>query len=109
MLAVQNAISEEDNAEFIGRRVSVLVEGQSKTAERKAARGEDASAPGDPLATQLMGRSECDRIVVFDGNPRLAGTTAQIEVHDCTGTTLIGSIVTKEVQHGSSGMLPILS
>lgn len=109
MLNLQNEISEEDNAEFIGRRVSVLVEGPSKNSEKKAARGEDASAPGDPLATQLMGRSECDRIVVFDGNPRLAGSTAEIEVHDCTGTTLIGSIVTREIQHGTSGVLPILS
>ncbi|MCL4108472.1 UNVERIFIED_CONTAM: hypothetical protein GTU68_046753 [Idotea baltica] len=92
VLAVQNAISEEDNAEFIGRRVSVLVEGISKTA-----------------ATQLMGRSLCDRIVAFDGNPRLAGSTCEVEVHDCTGTTLIGSIVTKEVQHGSNGLLPIVS
>jgi tRNA-2-methylthio-N6-dimethylallyladenosine synthase len=57
---------------------------------------------------QLTGRSECDRIVVFDGNPRLIGTNAEIEIHDCTGTTLIGSIVTREVQHGSSMMLPIL-
>ena len=109
MLDLQNAVSEEDNAEFIGRRVRVLVEGQSKTAAKKMARGEDASVPGQPLATQLMGRSECDRIVVFDGNPRLAGTNAEIEVTDCTGTTLIGSIVTKEVQHGSSSALPILS
>lgn len=109
MLHLQNAVSEEDNAEFIGRRVSVLVEGVSKTSAKKTARGEDASVPGDPLATQLMGRSECDRIVAFDGNPRLAGTTAEIEVHDCTGTTLIGSIVTKEVQHGSSQLLPIVS
>ena len=61
------------------------------------------------LAAQLTGRSECDRIVVFDGNPRLAGTTAEIEVSDCTGTTLIGSIVTRELQHGSAEMLPILS
>lgn len=109
MLDVQNAVSEEDNAEFIGTRVSVLVEGQSKTAEKREARGDAMTVPGDPLATQLMGRSECDRIVVFDGNPRLAGTTAEVEVHDCTGTTLIGSIVTREVQHGSSGVLPILS
>jgi len=108
MLDVQNAISEEDNAEFIGRRVNVLVEGVSKTAEKKAARGEDVSVPGDPLAVQLMGRSECDRIVAFDGNPRLAGTNAEIEVHDCTGTTLIGSIVTREVQHGSSSLLPVI-
>ncbi len=104
MLDLQNRISEEDNAEFIGRRVSVLVEGPSKSAEKAVAR-----EAGSPLATQLMGRSECDRIVVFDGNPRLAGTNAEVEVHDCTGTTLIGSIVTRELQHGSSEVLPILS
>lgn len=109
VLAVQNEISEEDNAEFIGRRVRVLVEGISKSADKKSARGEDTSVAGDPLAIQLMGRSECDRIVVFDGNPRLAGSTAEIEIHDCTGTTLLGSVVTREVQHGTSGLLSILS
>ena len=111
MLDLQNAISEEDNAEFIGRRVSVLVEGLSKSAVKQQARSseESPSAAGEALAVQLMGRSECDRIVVFEGNPRLAGTTAEIQVRDCTGTTLIGEIVTREVQHGSSSLLPIVS
>jgi tRNA-2-methylthio-N6-dimethylallyladenosine synthase len=58
---------------------------------------------------QLVGRSTCDRIVVFDGNPRLAGTLARISIHECTATTLIGSIVTRRVQHGSSPLLPILA
>jgi tRNA-2-methylthio-N6-dimethylallyladenosine synthase len=111
LLAVQNEISEEDNAQFIGSTVSVLVEGLSKSAEKQETRQAEPESSGDEgtQKTQLMGRSECDRIVVFDGNPRLAGTTAEIEVHDCTGTTLIGSIVTRRVQHGSSGILPILS
>jgi tRNA-2-methylthio-N6-dimethylallyladenosine synthase len=111
LLAVQNEISEEDNAQFIGSTVSVLVEGLSKSAEKQETRQAEPDSSGDEgtQKTQLMGRSECDRIVVFDGNPRLAGTTAEIEVHDCTGTTLIGSIVTRRVQHGSSGILPILS
>jgi tRNA-2-methylthio-N6-dimethylallyladenosine synthase len=108
MLNLQNSISEEDNAEFIGRQVSVLVEGPSKSAVKQAARDIE-SVKGKSLAAQLMGRSECDRIVVFNGNPRLAGTTAKIEVDDCTGTTLIGSILTHEVQHGSCDVLPILS
>jgi tRNA-2-methylthio-N6-dimethylallyladenosine synthase len=153
MLDLQNRISEEDNAEFIGRRVKVLVEGPSKSAAKRAAReGQPADGslllpvipaeagiqvyPSDridpkdqhhahhhdhtepahihhatpeaaALATQLTGRSECDRIVVFDGNPRLIGTTAEIEIHDCTCTTLMGSIVTREVQHGC-GLLPVL-
>ncbi|MEZ6060175.1 MAG: tRNA (N6-isopentenyl adenosine(37)-C2)-methylthiotransferase MiaB [Planctomycetaceae bacterium] len=109
MLALQNEISEEDNAEFIGRQVSVLVEGPSRSSEKKAARGEETSVAGSLLAVQLMGRSKCDRIVAFDGNPRLAGSTVDVEIHDCTATTLIGSIVTRQVQHGSAGMLPILS
>ena len=147
MLDLQNAISEEDNAEFIGRRVTVLVEGPSKSAAKRAARESQPSefAPllaiagqesashsghdhdhdhdhdGEPqtiqhaspeaarLAMQLTGRSECDRIVVFDGNPRLIGTAAEIEIHDCTSTTLMGSIVTREVQHGCGLLLPILS
>ncbi len=108
MLDLQNRISEEDNAAFIGRQVRVLVEGPSKSAAKQAARN-TKRASGISVATQLMGRSDCDRIVVFDGNPRLVGTTADIEVHDCTGTTLIGSIVTRDVQHSSTEMLPILS
>jgi len=134
MLDLQNSISEEDNAEFIGDRVGVLVEGLSKSAARRAQKtGLPADAAGaglvtlgtgdsqtqsdqqqpaeagEPLATQLTGRTPCDRIVVFDGNPRLIGSSAEIEIHDCTSTTLIGSIVTKEVQHGCSPGLPILS
>jgi tRNA-2-methylthio-N6-dimethylallyladenosine synthase len=148
MLDLQNAISEEDNAEFIGRRVKVLVEGPSKSAARRAVResqpsefagslpilgqanshshahGHDhdhdhdhdaepqtiqhSSPEAERLAMQLTGRSECDRIVVFDGNPRLIGTNAEIEIHDCTSTTLMGSIVTREVQHGCGLLLPIL-
>ena len=35
LLAIQTQISEEDNLPFLGRQVSVLVEGRSKSAERK--------------------------------------------------------------------------
>jgi tRNA-2-methylthio-N6-dimethylallyladenosine synthase len=104
LLAVQNEISEEDNALFIGREVEVLVEGLSKTALKQT--GPDAAA-GGPV--QLVGRTPCDRIVVFDGNPRLAGTLAAVAVYDCTATTLIGSIVTRARRHGSGLQLPILA
>ena len=60
------------------------------------------------LAEQLVGRTDCDRIVVFPGNPRLAGSLASVSVHDCTATTLLGSIVTNEIRHGSTNLLPIL-
>ena len=99
MLDVQNQISEEDNAEFIGKQVEVLVEGPSKSAQK---------AIEESLAEQLVGRSNCDRIVVFDGNPRLAGSLATVEIFDVTPTTLIGGIVTKEFQHNPGSSLPIL-
>lgn len=102
MLVIQNQISAEDNAGFIGRRVEVLVEGPSKS---EVKRGESSPLDGP---VQLTGRTTCDRIVVFDGNPRLAGALAQISIQDCTPTTLIGNIVTQEYQHGSSSLLPIL-
>ncbi|MEE3283324.1 MAG: TRAM domain-containing protein, partial [Planctomycetota bacterium] len=62
--------------------------------------------PGGPI--QLVGRTDCDRIVVFDGNPRLAGTLASISVDDCTATTLIGRIVTREIQHAPVVELPVV-
>ncbi len=102
MLDLQNQISAEDNAQFIGTDVEVLVEGLSKSEVKRG----DASPTTGPL--QLTGRTSCDRIVVFEGNPRLAGTLAQIQVDDCTPTTLIGQIVTREIQHGSTSLLPIL-
>jgi tRNA-2-methylthio-N6-dimethylallyladenosine synthase len=172
---VQNDVSEEDNADFIGQRVQVLVEGLSKWG--RGSKGENSksleslragvdektnaqtevldSLPGwhagaesvnDPQSyeapddlvsldakstktfsseqsqkvavsesavgavgpVQLVGRTMCDRIVVFTGNPRLAGTLAEIEIDDVTPTTLMGSIVTQEVQSGTTALLPIL-
>ncbi|WP_440593665.1 tRNA (N6-isopentenyl adenosine(37)-C2)-methylthiotransferase MiaB [Schlesneria sp.] len=103
MLALQNQISAEDNAAFIGRQVEILVEGPSKSEVKRG----DSGAAGGPV--QLTGRTLCDRIVVFDGNPRLAGSMTTVSVEDCTPTTLIGSIVTQQIQHGSSPLLPILA
>ncbi|QDU82058.1 tRNA-2-methylthio-N(6)-dimethylallyladenosine synthase [Polystyrenella longa] len=104
MLALQNQISEEDNAGFIGKEVEVLVEGASKTEVKKS--GSNSEETDGTI--QLMGRTRCDRIVAFDGNPRLKGTLTNISIFDCTPTTLLGSIVTRSYQHGTEGMLPIL-
>ena len=103
MLNLQNEISNEDNAAFIGTQVEVLVEGLSKAAVRSQTDVND-----QPLKTQLVGRTDCDRIVVFDGNLRLVGTLTNIDIRDCTHTTLIGSIVTHKHQHTSPALLPIL-
>jgi tRNA-2-methylthio-N6-dimethylallyladenosine synthase len=81
LLAVQTAISLEDNRTLIGRTVEVLVEGRSRsTARREGWQGKD----------QLTGRTSCDRIVVFDGPERLIGTIAPVTVEAASAVTLFG-------------------
>jgi tRNA-2-methylthio-N6-dimethylallyladenosine synthase len=89
LLAIQSTISEEDNQQFLGQRVEVLIEGPSKLTLRKGRQDE-------PLQ-QLTGRTHCDRIVVFDGNMRQIGRTLPVAIYDATAHTLFGAVVTEEV------------
>ncbi|MCM2370180.1 tRNA (N6-isopentenyl adenosine(37)-C2)-methylthiotransferase MiaB [Aporhodopirellula aestuarii] len=88
LLAVQDAISKEDNEKLIGSTVEVLVEGPSKKA--------DTSDP-DAAVVQMTGRTHCDRIVVFDGNRRQAGQLLDIYVDQVSSHTLIGRVRTVEL------------
>jgi tRNA-2-methylthio-N6-dimethylallyladenosine synthase len=88
LLAIQAAISLEDNQSFLGEAVEVLVEGPSKTAQRQDAQ----SGP-----VQLTGRTSCDRIVVFDGNERLIGRMVRVEVEEASPVTLFGRVVTSDL------------
>jgi len=88
LLALQNAISEEDNQAFLGRRVEVLVEGPSKSSRKQAAEGD---------VLQLTGRTHCDRIVVFEGNRRLVGQFVPLLVYDANAFTLFATVVTRHV------------
>ena len=89
LLALQNAISEEDNQRFLGAEVQVLVEGLSKA-------GAKHTDP-DQQQVQLTGRTMCDRIVVFDGNRRQIGQTLPVAVYDANAHTLFGAVVTQHV------------
>ena len=88
LLAIQNEISEEDNLPLVGRRVEVLVEGPSKAALRRDEGGD---------AVQLVGRTHCDRIVVFDGNRRQIGQLLDVTIYDANAFTLFASVVTEHV------------
>jgi len=81
LLAVQNAISEEENRPFVGRTVEVLVEGPSKTGRKHAEDG--------PLV-QLTGRTPCDRIAVFEGHRELIGRIVPVCVSEVSALTLFG-------------------
>jgi tRNA-2-methylthio-N6-dimethylallyladenosine synthase len=92
LLELQNRISEQDSQRFLGERALVLVEGPSDRAKH---RGEDA---GDIV--QLTGRTPDDRIVVFDGNPRLIGQIVPVAIYDVSPHTLFGAVVTEHVSVG---------
>ncbi len=95
LLAIQNAISEEDNQQFLGREVEVLVEGPSKAAAKQLERAADEADNTQQL--QLTGRTMCDRIVVFDGNRRQVGQILPVTVYDANAHTLFGTVVTQHV------------
>ena len=102
-LAAEKMAAERMAADPVSGLVQLTVSGDLTKSVGSAGGAEAATEPEQPEQTpQLVGRTMCDRIVVFDGNPRLAGSVVSISVHDCTPTTLLGSIVTKEVQHGAT-------
>jgi tRNA-2-methylthio-N6-dimethylallyladenosine synthase len=87
LLEVQNQISEEDNLSLLGRTFDVLVEGPSKLALKQGDQGE---------TLQMMGRTHCDRIVVFDGQRQQVGQELPVTVYDCTAHTLFGAAAARD-------------
>lgn len=88
LLELQNEICQEDNLRFLGKRVQVLVEGPSKLSIKR-------NDPG-PIR-QMMGRTTCDRIVVWEGSERQVGQMLDLLIHDVSAITLFGTVETVEV------------
>lgn len=77
LIALQNELSAESNRKCVGNTYVVLVEGVSK-------RSRD----------QLFGRTEQNKVAVFDrGNARI-GDFIKVKIKDSTSATLIGDLVT---------------
>lgn len=87
LLAVQEKISDRLSREFLGKEVKVLVEGLSKKAHRISK--DSASGP------QLMGRTDEDWIVVFNGPPSLAGEFVKVKITKTSPLTLFGQLITE--------------
>ena len=85
LLAVQEKISEKLSEEFLGKKVKILVEGLSKKPHLNAADNQ-----GNP---QLIGRTETDYIVVFNGPATLAGQFADVQIMKSSPLTLFGELV----------------
>jgi tRNA-2-methylthio-N6-dimethylallyladenosine synthase len=107
LLAIQNAICQENNQPFLGRTVEILVEGPSKVAKKHTSRKQAILSSEDPRdcgpqpnplprgehgAAQLVGRTTCDRIVVFAGSAELVGRILPITIEKIDPFTLFGRL-----------------
>jgi tRNA-2-methylthio-N6-dimethylallyladenosine synthase len=84
LLAVQEQISSELSSRFAGKTVKVLVEGLSKKPHLDAKNGENRH--------QLVGRTAEDWIVVFAGQPHLAGRFVNVKITRTSPLTLFGEL-----------------
>ena len=84
LLAVQEQINGELNQAFLGRQVTVLVEGPSKKSHVNLTTGNDHP--------QLVSRTSTDHIVVFNGPVSLAGRFAQVRITRTSPLTLFGEL-----------------
>ena len=73
IIALQNRLSAEANARCVGRTYEVLVEGVSKRSRE-----------------QLFGRTEQNRVVVFDRGTHHIGDRVQVRVTESSSATLKG-------------------
>jgi tRNA-2-methylthio-N6-dimethylallyladenosine synthase len=78
IVSLQNYLSLETNKLDIGKKVEVLIEGNSKKNEK-----------------QWMGRNSQNKVVVFDKTDKALqpGDYVWVEVKDCTQGTLLGEMV----------------
>ena len=74
----QMNIQEELNKHEIGRRHLVLVEGTSKRSDE-----------------QMAGRTDTNKMVVFDRHDLQKGDYAEVRITDCTSATLMGEFIRK--------------
>jgi tRNA-2-methylthio-N6-dimethylallyladenosine synthase len=74
---------------------TVVVPQSPGAASRSVEHDHDHDHHHGPL--QLVGRTNCDRIVVFDGNPRQIGQFLPITIYDANSFTLFGAVKTEHV------------
>jgi tRNA-2-methylthio-N6-dimethylallyladenosine synthase len=71
VIALQNAITAERMRERVGSRARVLAESVSRNS-----------------ASEILGRSEQDEMIVFEGSPSLIGSFVDVELRSLRGKTL---------------------
>jgi tRNA A37 methylthiotransferase MiaB len=98
MLAVQQEVSVQNNRRMVGKRVEVLIEGESKLVSRQipVAGGvelgwERRLRQAEPI--QLVGRTRGDQVVCIDGDRSLKGKLVDAEITSAQNLTLFARLV----------------
>ena len=78
IITLQKSISHENNQKEIGHIHTVLVEGASKRSE-----------------AQLCGRTDTNKMVIFDRGTLSAGMYVKVRITGCTSATLFGEVLAR--------------
>ncbi len=94
MLEVQSAVSLANNRARIGTELSVLVESESKL--RQKPHGEVQlgwQRKHEAERVRLVGRTEGDEVVAFDGQAHLVGSVAKVRAVGATPLTILAELL----------------
>ncbi len=111
LLAVQQQVSAQSNAELVGQTLEVMVEGESKLVSRQARSAYPASqvelkwesrqlTDPSPVETQLVGRTRGDQVVCFQGDLSLKGQLLDVQITSAQNLTLFGKLAEATVSQG---------
>ena len=90
IIELQRTHSEASNEEDIGKVMTVLVEGPSKKSDE-----------------QLSGRSDTNKMVVFDREDYEKGEYVNVRITDCTSATLLGEPIGRTTLQEEAGRLQV--
>ena len=79
IIELQNSLALEANQKCLGKEYEVLIEGTSKRDKN-----------------QLIGRTQQNKVCVFDGKGHKIGDYVTVKVNSCTSATLLAEIVEKK-------------
>jgi len=99
LLAVQQEVCADINRQLIGKRVEVMVEGESKLVSRRESNKNGIELGWEKrkeatTQTQMVGRTRGDQIVVFTGEMSLKGQILELDIIDAQSMTLFGQLQT---------------
>ena len=106
MLELQNRMCLVNNQARVGQVLDVIVESESKLRRESAPIDGVVVGWAKKETVRLIGRTEGDEIVAFDGPRSLLGTMAKVRALSATAVTILGEHVNQRQQKPNHGAAP---